>query len=138
MQEPAHSRAGALAGSAALADDEAAEKEKTPQKPPVDLNAYVGSYYSPELETTYTIELRDGKLVACHQRHPDVVLRPLSADKFIASAFYFPNAQFERDDEGHVRGLRLNGMRVRNLVFQREPDGQHGTQSPQGHPSGDR
>ena len=98
---------------------QAAAPTETKEKNEPDLSTYVGSYYSPELETTYKIELREGKLVACHQRHPDVVLRPLSTDKFIANSFYFPTAQFERGDDGHIRGMRLSGVRVRNVVFER-------------------
>ena len=51
--------------------------------PPVlsaeELGRYAGSYSSPELATAYTLEVRDGTLVARHPRNEDAVLSPTEA-----------------------------------------------------------
>ena len=125
-----------------LADEFAkAEKEKQPKQeqrntnanedkkaeptlsPRDDLSVYEGTYYSDELETYYTIALReDGNLYFTHPRHSDSVLRPLSRDRFKTSN---PNAgslvlQFTCNDGGAPHEFLIDaGDRVRNLRFEK-------------------
>lgn len=82
-----------------------------------ELAAYEGVYYSPELETLYTLEARDGRLVARHRRHDDATLLPTLRDRFLGDRWWFRNLYFERDGDGRVTGFRLTGNRVRNLRF---------------------
>jgi CubicO group peptidase (beta-lactamase class C family) len=91
------------------------------QPEPASLRAFAGTYFSPELATAYTVELRDGALVATHQRLSDMSMAPGAA----ADAFRMGSrqARFERDHAGAITGFRLSGGRVRNVLFIRLPDG---------------
>jgi hypothetical protein len=83
----------------------------------VDLTQYVGVYDSPELETTYTLVLRNDTLVAEHVRHDPITLTQLGTDRFSANAWFFGTANFARDAAGEVTGMRVSSGRVRNLLF---------------------
>ena len=83
----------------------------------VDLTQYVGVYDSPELETTYTLVLRNDTLVAEHVRHDPITLAQVGTDRFVANAWFFGTANFTRDASGEVTGMRVSSGRVRNLLF---------------------
>ena len=77
---------------------------------------YAGAYYSEELETTYTITMRDSVLIMQHQRHPDYTLQAETVDTF-NGVDLFSRIVFERNQEKQITGFRLNSGRVRNLWF---------------------
>ncbi len=81
------------------------------------LGRYAGTYSSPELATAYTLEVRDGTLVARHPRNEDAVLSPTEADGFSGDKWYFGKVRFTRDANGRLTGFLLTGSRVRNLRF---------------------
>jgi CubicO group peptidase (beta-lactamase class C family) len=82
-----------------------------------DLAAYAGRYVSAELETSYTLVVEGGTLVARHARLDDAPLRPVRKDRF-ASRF-LGRVEFERDPDGRINGLRASTGRVQNLRFDR-------------------
>lgn len=84
---------------------------------PADLNSFVGSYYSNELETTYTLSVRESALVAQHQRHDDIVLNPVPDGSFAGNIWFFGSVEFVRDDLDRVVAMKVSNGRVRNLVF---------------------
>jgi hypothetical protein len=90
-----------------------------PQKEPIDpktkLSDFEGSFYSDELETTYTFKVENDTLRSHHQRHDDQKLKPESKDAF--SMNYLGTVAFERDKTGKVTGFRASNGRVRNLAF---------------------
>ena len=45
-----------------------------------DLFLYIGTYYSPELETTYRVSLEDGRLTCHHSRHCDFEIKVIKKD----------------------------------------------------------
>lgn len=49
---------------------------------PTHLEVFQGVYWSDELETQYTITLKDGKLIAEHIRHGRIELLPAMPDRF--------------------------------------------------------
>jgi CubicO group peptidase (beta-lactamase class C family) len=83
------------------------------------LTQFAGDYYSPELGTSYTLVVKDGKLVAQHRRHDDISLTDLESDLFSGNRWYFQTVQFTRDSEKRITGFRLTSGRVRNLRFDR-------------------
>lgn len=89
--------------------------------PPVltaeDLRGYAGDYSSPELRTTYSLEVREGKLVARHQRNEDTILTPTDTDAFAGDRWFFGKVRFARDSSGRITGFLLTGSRVRNMRF---------------------
>ena len=91
--------------------------------PPVSaaqLTQFAGDYYSPELGTSYTLVLKDGKLMAQHRRHDDITLTELEGDLFSGNRWFFQTVQFTRDNEKRITGFRLTSGRVRNLRFDRQ------------------
>jgi CubicO group peptidase (beta-lactamase class C family) len=82
-----------------------------------DLAACAGKYLSPEVDTSYTLVVVDGSLIARHVRHDDVVLRPAAKDRFRGPTL--GTVEFERDPQGNVTGLLVSSPRVRRLRFDR-------------------
>ena len=109
------------------ADEPAEEPVEAPADDPfepddVALEQYVGVFYSPELETMYTLVVDEDQLVARHIRHEPATLRPEAADRFRGTQFYLGQVRFERDAEGEIIAFRVSNGRVRNLLFEkREP-----------------
>ena len=85
-----------------------------------ELAEYVGRYYSAELETSYTLAVVNGKLVAKHRRLEDIELTPRAKDEFMGNAWFFGKMVVERDRTGGITGFRVSNGRVRNLSFARE------------------
>jgi CubicO group peptidase (beta-lactamase class C family) len=84
------------------------------------LQNYAGSYYSDELETTYTVFVKDSVLAIRHQRHPDFTLRPERHDVFNGVGVFGGQLVFERNDDKMITGFRVNTGRVRNLLFEKQ------------------
>ncbi|MFC2083618.1 serine hydrolase domain-containing protein [Bacteroidota bacterium] len=83
------------------------------------LDQYTGEFYSDELSTLYEIVFRDDKLFVQHRKNSDFYLTMQKRDKFIGSAWYFGQIEFERDENDVVSGFRVSNGRVRNLKFVR-------------------
>ena len=98
---------------------ESAEGTKSEPLTPKQLREFKGDYYTEELDTTYTIGVREDGLVAQHGRHNDILLT-YADDRFLGDAWFFPEVRFTRDDTGRVTGFKLTGNRVRNLHFEKK------------------
>ena len=85
-------------------------------QPRVDeLGAFAGEYFSPELETTYRLAVRDGKLLVHRRRGEPVTLEPDTVDGF---RFGGTRLRFSRE-RGRVTGFLVDAGRTRNLRFAR-------------------
>lgn len=87
---------------------------------PAALSAYVGTFYSPELDTRISLIQRGDGLVV---RQPFAVEWPLSpsfADGFTARLRGTTTFVFERDADGDVTGVRAWANGVRGLLFSRQ------------------
>jgi CubicO group peptidase (beta-lactamase class C family) len=84
-----------------------------------DLDQYPGAYWSEEVETQYTILIRDGKLVADHAHHGEIPLTPLAKDHFRTSQWFMPQVRFVRDPAGKISGMILGGGRITGIRFVR-------------------
>lgn len=85
---------------------------------PEQLMEYTGSYYSDELETTYTLIVQDSVLLMRHQRHPDYMLQVETEDTFNGVDF-FGQLIFERNQQKQITGFKIDMGRVRNLQFKK-------------------
>jgi CubicO group peptidase (beta-lactamase class C family) len=97
-----------------------AKRIEPPVLKPEELTKFAGDYYSEELGTTYTLIVRDSKLIAQHRRNHDTVLTPTEPDAFVGDQFFFGKVQFTRDKAHKITGFRLTGSRVRNLRFDKK------------------
>jgi CubicO group peptidase (beta-lactamase class C family) len=81
------------------------------------LTDFTGRFYSPELETTYSLVIVNDTLIAQHQRHDDTKMIPRKPDEF--SNGFLGDVAFTRDKNSRVSGLKISNGRVRNLVFEK-------------------
>jgi CubicO group peptidase (beta-lactamase class C family) len=89
---------------------------------PKDLEAFQGTYWSDELETQYTIRLKEGKLTAEHIRHGTIELLPAMQDRFTTREWFMPEVKFQREPSGGVSGVTLGGGRLTGILFKRRTD----------------
>lgn len=84
-----------------------------------DMERYTGKFVNTETQATYTMEIKEGSLVATHMRHNDIPLKHIEGDTFRGNAWWFGKTEFTSDPEGKITGFLLTGGRVRNLKFER-------------------
>jgi CubicO group peptidase (beta-lactamase class C family) len=88
----------------------------TPWTPsPEELRAYTGKFESAELLTSWSLALRDNRLVATHFRGGDYMMMPLEKDRFQSGVF--GEVRFVRDNRGAITGFTANSDRIRGLRF---------------------
>jgi CubicO group peptidase (beta-lactamase class C family) len=85
---------------------------------PAQLAEYAGKYYSDELDTRYTLVLKDDTLVIRRRKFEDAALTPTFTDAFSNSDL--GGLRFIRDSEKRISGFELNAGRVRHLQFSKE------------------
>ena len=84
------------------------------------LEGYTGKYYSPELDTHYSIYLSgDTLLLGNHPRLGDFVIRVLRKNDLEGQNTPFRTIRVSRDSKGRIRGLYVTNGRVRNLWFEK-------------------
>jgi len=82
------------------------------------LAEYSGVYYSDELDTRYTVIVKDDRLVVRRRKFEDATLAPKAPDEFDAKNA--ATIKFTRDSQKRVSGFELNAGRVRHLRFSKE------------------
>ena len=84
-----------------------------------DMSSYTGRFYSPELETSYVISVKNEKLSCHHPRHGDFEIKILKKD--ILEGHYPVNLiKYKRDENGAITGILVTNGRVRNLWFEKQ------------------
>lgn len=81
------------------------------------LAEYAGAYVSDELDVTYSVFVRAGRLLVRLRWRDPVALRPAYADAFENPEGHI--VRFTRDGTGRVDGFNVNAGRVRHLRFER-------------------
>lgn len=81
------------------------------------LSAYAGTYFCADINTRYTLFVRNGKLIARIPKSDDRELQPTIRDAFSVQAF---DLVFSRDGREDVNGFDVFSERIRNLRFDRE------------------
>ncbi|HQR35386.1 MAG TPA: serine hydrolase domain-containing protein [Blastocatellia bacterium] len=87
--------------------------------PPADttkLSEYEGTYYSEEIDSTYRVLLKDGKLTVTRKKFGPTQLTPAFRDGF-TSLSILGTFRFTRDAQNRVNGFRLSAGRIRNFRF---------------------
>jgi len=85
--------------------------------PAGEMEAYVGSYYSPELDVVYRFRVDEGSLFVERPRQPDLELFVVDRDRFGSSNWGMNTVEFTRDSAGEIDGFLATGGRVRNMRF---------------------
>jgi CubicO group peptidase (beta-lactamase class C family) len=87
----------------------------TPQR--TDLDAFVGTYYSEEIDTVYTLYVEEGKLMARFRPAQRIALTPIYADAFESDGDIM---RFNRDASGRVASFRVYAGRALHVLFIRK------------------
>jgi len=83
----------------------------------IDLESYVGQYFSEELNVTYTLFKKENQLSMRIGVNEPSNLNPMGPDRFQSSGRFY---RFMRNDKGQISGFRLDAGRVKNLKFLKE------------------
>jgi CubicO group peptidase (beta-lactamase class C family) len=99
---------------------------RPPQRPRADsstwrpngatLDAYAGSYYSPDVETAVEVSIANGALTAFRRPATRTQLRPIAADTFALAS---DRVWFTRDASGRVTALHIGVGRAYDVVYDR-------------------
>jgi CubicO group peptidase (beta-lactamase class C family) len=88
-----------------------------PVTDPAALAAYAGTYESSELASTWTLTLRDGRLLAARSRAGEVELAPASADVFVTPGGL--QVRFTRGEGSRITGFSVSSQQARNVRFEK-------------------
>ena len=100
-----------------LASEKAEKYSLIQTHAPKDLGGFAGDYYSSELDATWQLRLRDGKLTA-HVKHsdsPEVTLDPVTDNTFTIEG---GSLRFE-NEAGSPKRAFLTVDRIRNIEFEK-------------------
>lgn len=84
----------------------------------MSLSDYTGRFYSPELESTLDIDLKDNKLSGHHARHGDFPIELIKKD-----ALQIPNfatIDIVRGPDNTITGIKVTNGRARNVWFEKQ------------------
>lgn len=84
-----------------------------------ELQAFTGRYFSDELETFYTIIVKDSMLVAQHRNVEDIELTPTEKDSFNGSVYFMNEVAFQRNALGKIDAFTVSNGRTKGILFER-------------------
>jgi hypothetical protein len=88
---------------------------------PEELEVYIGKYYSEELDTSYFLRLKKGKLFMRHENphksYPQAALKPTFIDRFQVERW---KLNFFRNERKDIIGFKVNAGRVQNILFEKQ------------------
>ncbi len=89
-----------------------------PYAPAVEeLQALTGKFFSRELETYYTLEVRDTTLVLLIRNTKEIELSAVKEDLYKGDIFFIGELAFQRDQTGKVTGFTAANGRTRGIEF---------------------
>lgn len=110
-----------------LMDGDVVVDEFEPEEPvaptPGDMEAYVGTYHSPDAETTLTVTVEEGALMIYRRPDTRLPLQPSYRDAFLSRPGLI---RFRRDGSGRVVELSLGEGRVYDMRFFRVEGDENG------------
>ncbi len=84
----------------------------------IDLSDYTGRFYSPELESTLDIMLKEAQLIGHHGRHGDLPMQLIGTDALEITDF--ATIDVVRDSKNVITGIRISNGRARNVWFEKQ------------------
>ena len=89
-----------------------------PYAPTVEeLQALTGKFFSKELETFYTLEVRDTTLFLLIRNTKEIELSAVKEDNYKGDIFFIGELVFQRDNSGQVIGFTAANGRTRGIEF---------------------
>ena len=83
------------------------------------IKEFTGTYYSEELNTTYTFYSKENRLIANHQRTGDFKLKAIKNDFFIGNEGSFRDITFTRNKNYQITGFKVSSSRAKNIIFRK-------------------
>lgn len=83
------------------------------------IDDYLGSFYSEEIETSYTFSVEKGKIVATHPFNEKVILYPIAEDTFITPSAILGRVNFIRDEQGSIIGCNISSQSAYDIACKR-------------------
>lgn len=80
---------------------------------------YTGTFYSPELETSYRITVEGDTLVGHHPRHGRISMTRIKED-VLEGDWPLNVVEYQRDENGGVTGVLVSNGRVRDLWMEKQ------------------
>ncbi len=84
-----------------------------------ELEEFVGTYYSKELDTKYLLAIKEGKLTVSHPKMDLITLQSVKSDGFLNSSWQFRFLEFKRNEENQIKGFRISSDRVKKVRFKK-------------------
>lgn len=81
---------------------------------------YLGTFYSEEIETSYTFTLAGGKIIGQHAFNADILLVPIAEDVFISNRSYLGRVSFVRNQQGKVVSCKISGQKAYEVFFEKK------------------
>jgi len=92
-----------------------------PYSPTVEeLQAFTGKYFSKELETYYTLEVRDTTLTLLIRNTEEIELSAMKEDSYRGDIYFIAEVVFQRNASGQVSGFTAANGRTRGIVFEKQ------------------
>lgn len=85
-----------------------------------ELQALTGKFFSPELETFYTLEVRDTTLTLLIRNTEDIKLSAIKKDSYKGNVYFIGELVFQREDNGQVRGFTVSNGRTQGILFEKQ------------------
>ena len=85
-----------------------------------EMKSLIGDYYSVELDSHYSVFVRNGELCLKHLRNGMVTLREKYVDRFGTDSWYLPEVQFVRDQSKNVLAFEVRLHDERGIRFVRQ------------------
>lgn len=82
-----------------------------------NLMKYTGTYYCPELETSYTIFLKNHELYLGNIKYNDSFLKLTGEDHLDTNFWWMGHLMMLRDSKGVINGFEVNAGRIEHLRF---------------------
>lgn len=109
---------GKSSKTVSVTTDSIIEAQQRGKMTSTELASLVGVYCSSELDSCYSVVLRDGQLCLKHARNGVIKLQEKSVDRFSADAWFIPEVQFIRDKTQKVLRFEVRLHDERGIRFE--------------------
>jgi len=93
--------------------------EKLPDYSPgiSELKEYEGEYLNKQLETIYSLKIKDSSLVASHINLEEIKMEPIEKDSFNGSIYFMGKIIFNRNKKGEIESFSVSNGRTKDILF---------------------
>jgi CubicO group peptidase (beta-lactamase class C family) len=82
-----------------------------------ELKEYVGEYLNKQLETIYSLKIKNSTLVANHINLEEIKMEPIEKDSFNGNMYFMSKIIFNRNKKGEIESFSVSNGRTKNILF---------------------